>query len=224
MLNTFSLIALAALLLTPISAQSQVRRERQESEIERAARLARAGAGLRVGHWKLGLVSASTESSIPALEGWYQRGLDRHVSIETSIALWGRRETFTQSGGPLGGSTTQTVGTYVVPMLTSIQLHPFTGPEQRFEPFLRAGGGLALGIETRDGDGGSLVGGGEGVGTVLGFALQGGGGAAWRFSRAFGVSATVGYRWTHFTQELGGAREYKGYLADVGLFYRFQYR
>lgn len=221
------LLTLAALALNPTTARAQRERDRQESEVERQARLARAGAGLRVGHWALrGLrtTTGGTTSSVPALEGWHQRGLDRHVSLENSIALWGRREKVTQSGGPLGGTTTESVGTYVVPLLTSIQLHPFTGPEQRLEPFLRAGAGFAIGIENREGSGGSLFGGGAGTSTVIGFALQGGGGVSWRFARAFGMSGTVGYRWTHFGERLGGLREYKGLLADVGLFYRFQYR
>jgi hypothetical protein len=83
---------------------------------------------------------------------------------------------------------------------------------------------VALGVETREGSGGSLFGGSAGTATVFGVAVQAGAGVSWRFSRAFGLSGTGAYRWTHFGEPLGGLREYKGLVADVGLFYRFQYR
>jgi hypothetical protein len=221
-------LALVLVACLPTISLSQVTPPRPESAAERDARLGRAGAGVRIGHWAVrGLREASgatSEPIIPSIEAWHQRGIDRHVSLDNSLAVWGRRETVTHSGGITGGTTQETVSTFVVPMFTSVALHPFTGADQPFEPFVRAGAGIAVGIENRSGSGGALFGGGGGTTMVLGFALQGGGGVAWRFSRAFGLSATAGYRWTHFTENLGGIREYKGVLADLGLFYRFQYR
>jgi hypothetical protein len=220
--------ALAATLFVIPVAAAAAQNTRAESEVERDARLLRSSAGLRVGSWAVrGLRDASggAASTLPAVEGWYQRGLDRHVALESSVAFWGREETLMQAGTITQPETREKVATYIIPMLTSVALHPFTGPEQAIEPFIRAGGGLALGIEQRSGTGGTLFGsGGDGTSMIVGFALQGGAGISWRFSQAFGATAGANYRWTRFSGEVAGRDAYRGAVLDVGLSYRFQYR
>lgn len=164
--------------------------------------------------------SGTTSSSIPDFEAYWQKGLDRHLAIETGVGLWHR----TQSSG--SGASAETVGTFIVPLLTTIKLYPFTGPEQAFEPFVSAGAGFAVGLEKDNTVSGGLLGGGggsSGLNLIAGIGLRGGAGVEYRFSRAFGVSATVDYQWVPFAQDVGGQSNYKGFGLSGGLTYRFQY-
>lgn len=183
----------------------------------------RTGAGLRIGGWmvsNLASPSGTTSSSIPDFEAYWQKGLDRHLAIETSAGLWHRQQT---SGS---GATAETIGTFVVPLLTTIKLYPFTGPEQALEPFVSAGVGFTVGLEKDNTVSGGLLGGGNansGLNLVAGVGVKGGAGVEYRFSRAFGVSAALTYQWVLFAQDVGGQGDYKGFGLFGGLTYRFQY-
>ncbi|MBI1722886.1 MAG: hypothetical protein HYR48_03130 [Gemmatimonadetes bacterium] len=191
-------------------------------EIERRARRARQGAGIRIGTWQvtgLAEVSGATYSTMPALEGYFQKGLDRHLAIESSAGLWRRSQ---RSGT---GTSAEDIGSILIPMLTAIKLYPTTSPEQPFEPYLTAGVGFTIGVDSRNTVSGGLLGGGGGSGTVIiaGVGLKGGGGFEYRFSQAFGFSGTVGYQYVRFFDPVGGELTYKGFHAFGGMTYRFQY-
>jgi hypothetical protein len=196
---------------------------------ERRAKEMRRGAGVRVGVWDvrgLGEVSGARVSESPLFEGYFQKGLDLHLALENTVAVYRREQRITRPGGIGGGTVEEKVAAYVVPQFTSVKLYPFTRPEQRFEPYISGGAGLTIGIDDREnsGSGGLLGGGGEsGTGFVAGFGLKGGVGMELRFSEAFGAAAGGRYQWVRFFGELAGERTYRGLGADVGLTYRFQY-
>ena len=195
---------------------------------ERQAQLARRGGGLRIGMWDVrgpDVPAGGRESETPLFEGYVRKGLDAHLALENSVGFWRYRQTITTTGGPLGGAATSRVDAYVVPQQTSIVFFPVTRPDQRFEPFLRAGIGVTLGIEDRKGEGGGLFGtAGEGVSMVVGFGATGGGGIEWRLGEALGISASGRYQWVRFLEELAGSETFQGLGADVGITYRFQFR
>lgn len=202
---------------------------RRPLDPERQAELARRGGGIRVGTWAVRgpeVPEGGSESETLAFEGYVRKGLDAHLALENSVGFWRYRQVITTtSGGVLGGTSTSRVDAYVVPQQTSIVFFPVTRPDQRIEPFLRAGLGLTLGIEDRKGEGGGLFGaGGDGISMVVGFGATGGGGVEWRLTDALGISASGRYQWVRFLQELAGSETYQGVGADVGITYRFQFR
>jgi hypothetical protein len=199
----------------------------QESQTEEQARLARRGAGIRVGLWDvrgLAEVTSAEYSETPLFEGYLQHGLDRHLAMQNSIGFWRRTQEIESSGG-LGGTTQESVKSYVVPQFTSIRFFPVSGPDQMLEPYLEGGAGISLGIDDRSTSSGGLlgVGGGSGVVIVIGFGFKLGVGAEWRFSDALGLSGGGRYQWMRFLEDLGGARTYRGFAGEVGITYRFQY-
>lgn len=186
-----------------------------DPEYVEQAQIARRGAGLRIGMWALDTddedEAVADADEWPYLEGYFQRGLDRHLAIESTLGLQ-RRTIQEESGGIIGEPTTTEVTAYVVPLLTAIKLYPLTGPEDRVEPYVAAGGGFAFGIED-----------GEGTGIQTGFGLKGEAGLEVRFSQAFGLGLRGGYQWIRFGDEIGGLDTYKGFGGGIGLTYRFQY-
>jgi hypothetical protein len=198
-------------------------------DLEKRARLARRGGGVRVGTWDVrGLTSTSgaAVARTPAFEGYMRRGLDLHLAIEHSVGVWRRTQSVTQtSSNPLGGTTTSTstLETYVIPQFTSISFFPITRPEHRFEPYVKAGAGFAVGVEDRTGSGGGLFAGG-GASLVPGYGLSGGAGLELRLSNALGLTGAGRYQWIRFFQELSSERTYEGFGAEVGVTYRFQFR
>jgi outer membrane protein W len=214
---TFLVIALGA------AAGSVSAQQRAESPQEAAARLARQGAGLQFGVWSVqGVARPGIDASTwPFIDGYFQRGLDRHLAVESTAGLWRREETETRSGG-LGGTTTTTRTTYVVPLLTGLRFYP-TAPGTRIEPFVSGAIGFALGIEDNQGAAGALLGGGGGTRVETGFGFRGSGGVELSLGRAFGASAAAGYQWLRFGNPVGATDGYRGVRATVGLVYRFQY-
>jgi hypothetical protein len=197
------------------------------SDLEKRARLARRGGGVRVGTWDVRGLTATSGTAVsrtPAFEGYMRRGLDLHLAIEHSVGVWRRTQSVTEgSSGPLGGESTSTLETYVIPQFTSIAFFPITGPEQRVEPYLKAGAGFALGVEDRTGSGGGLFTGG-GASLVPGYGLSASTGVELRLSNALGLTGAGRYQWIRFFQELSSERTYEGFGAEVGVTYRFQFR
>ena len=216
--------ALASILILSLSVSALA--HAQEDDPERAATLKRRGAGLRVGAWwvqDLPQVSDAEYSQWPSFEGYFQKGLDLHLTIETTLGLWRRSQEIEESG--LGGGE-QRVQSFVIPAFTALKMYPFTRPADRLEPYLTAGVGLALGVDDRETSGSDLLGLGVGSGTALltGFGFKLGAGFDWNFGSAFGLSANGRYQWIRFSEELGGKRTYRGLGAEAGITYRFQFK
>jgi hypothetical protein len=211
--------------VSPLLGQDHDRQVRPDSmdQVEHRVKRMREGAGLRVGSWmvsNLATPSGASSSALPEFEAYWQKGLDRHLAIETSAGLWHRQ----QSAG--SGPSAETTGSFVIPLLTTIKLYPFTGPDQQLEPVVAAGVGFAMGLERQSTVTGGLLGGGSassGVNLVAGFGLKGGAGLEYHFGRAFGISVGAAYQWVLYAQNVGGQSDYKGFGIFGGLTYRFQY-
>lgn len=212
--SMFAFVLLAVLLLVPFALEAQER-----AEVETAAERARRGAGLRVGGWLtsgLGTVDGARYSTTPHFEGWFQRGLDRHIAIESTVSVW-RREQEREN---------ERASTYVVPIFTSVKFFPGRGPDERLQPYMLGGGGLGLGIDDRENTGGGLLGLGGGGGTSIstGFGFKGGAGLDLWLGSALGMTLGGRYQWLRFLDgSPGGERTYKGTVIDLGVTYRFQY-
>jgi hypothetical protein len=209
----------AAITFAPLAAQTT-----PESEQEREARLARSGAGLRVGFWNVANLREAenaTTSTWPYIEGYFQRGLDRHLAIESSIGLYRRQERIEGTSGPLGTAPSTTTA-YIVPLLTSVKFYPFTQPGAALEPHVLAGVGFALGIEDQEGGSGGLL---RSPGTVVvtGFGARGGAGLDIRLGDTFGFSAGAGYQWIRFSDPVGGLETYAGPTFTTVLTYRLRF-
>lgn len=235
MLSTVARVILSGLLLAPLAiADAQLVpsgdsvRAAGTLDPERRAYLARRGGGVRAGVWNVSepdAVSGSEDSQTPAFEGYVRKGLDSHLALENSVGFWRHRQLVTTDGGALGGTTTSRIDAYVIPQQTSLMFFPFTRPDQRFEPFLRGGLGLTLGVEDRKGEGGGLFSAGDdGISMVVGLGATGGGGVEWRLGEAIGITASARYQYVRFLEELAGREIYQGVGADIGFTYRFQYR
>jgi hypothetical protein len=216
-----TLLAAAALSWAPLSAQNT-----GESDEERAARLARSGAGIRVGTWNvadLREVEDGSSSTWPYFEAYFQRGMDLHLVIESGIGLYRRQEEMPGTGGPLGTEPSTTTA-YILPLLTSVKFYPVTRPGAPVEPHVGAGIGFAIAIEDQEGGGGSLIGmRSPGTAMVTGFGAKGSGGVDVRLGGAFGASLGATYQWLRFSDPVGGIETYAGPAFTVGLTYRFRF-
>ena len=211
MTNGYSLAVVVGVLV--LGAAPAAAQEREEAvDPERRAQLMRQGAGLRLGAWWVqDREDEARVSRWPYMEGYFQRGLDLHLALESTLSVWRQRR-------PLDGGGR--VDSYAVPLFTSLKFYP-TRPESALEPFVLAGLGLALGIEDRAGEG--LLGPTGGTSVTTGFGLRGGTGLEWRFGRAFGLHLAVAYNWLRFSDRLDGEDGYRGPVATGGLVYRFQF-
>lgn len=209
---------LLALLLVPAGLYAQKPQLTDSATLrENAVKRQRQGAGLRAGTWQttgLAVVAGASYSTLPMLEGYWQKGLDQHVAIETSGGFWGRTQR--DSNGR--------VSSFAVPMLTSIKLYPATTVADQMEPFISAGGGITIGVDDETGaTGGLFSGGSSGTALIIGLGLKGGAGIEYHAGRAFGLQAGINYQWIHFLNPVGGNSDYKGPVIYGGLTYRFQY-
>lgn len=208
------LLVCLLILSVPLALEAQIRGD-LETEAERARR----GAGLRVGGWLtsgLPTVDGADYSTSPHFEGWYQRGLDRHIAIESTVSVW-RREQLRD---------TERATTYIIPLITSVKFFPGVGPENQVQPYLLGGGGLGLGIDDRENTSEGLLGlgGGGGTSVATGFGLRGGAGADLWLGRSLGITVGGRYQWLRFLDgSPGGERTYQGTVVDLGVTYRFQY-
>lgn len=209
-------LALSTGLARTLRAQS----DSSETALERRVKRERTGAGVRAALWTVPTIGTAANSSWPMLEGYFQKGLDEHLVVETSGGVWLRRL------GSAGGAEKLVA----VPLLTQIKLYPFTTPSQHLEPFISGGLGVTLGFDLNAGAGGGglLGGGGSGGGTqtTFGIGVKGAGGVEYRLGRAFGVSGFVGYQYIYFLNPItstGNTSSLAGVLAGVGVTYRYQF-
>ncbi len=213
-----------AMCITGATASAAAQDKSPESEAEKQARLARKSAGVIVGTW--GQIDSpaggsTTVSDSPIGVGYFRKGIDKHLALETTVGVW-RRVVETPATGGLGGSSGGSTSAILLPQFTSLKLFPFTGPDQAFEPYMSAGAGLTLGFQSQSGSGG-LLGGGGGSGLIVGVGASGGAGVEWRLSKAFGLAAGGHYTYIQFFDNLAGQKMYRGTGANLGLTYRFQY-
>ena len=197
------LILILAVALAPARALAQ------------ADAMARRGAGVRAGVWNVRDPGAelTTYSVGPHFEGYFQRGLDQHVAIESTAGVWRRTSTTIQ---PSTGNLVDT-DTYVIPLFTSIKIFPFTTIESRLEPFVLAGVGFALGI---DAVGDNAIGGG-GSTIATGFGFKSGAGLELHLNDVFGLVLGARYQWISYGEALGGSEKYSGIGFEGGFTYRF---
>jgi hypothetical protein len=214
----------AALALVAMPSVAHAQNKEPESKVEEQARLARKSAGVIFGTWSLidsPAGGTTTVEDSPLGIGYFRKGIDKHLALETTVGIW-RRVVSTPASGGLGGSSGGKTTVILLPQFTSLKLFPFTGPEAMFEPFISAGAGFTLGFISQSG-GGGLVGGGGGSGLVPGIGASGNAGVEWRFSNAFGLSAGGHYSYIQFFDDIAGERMYRGTGLTLGITYRFQY-
>lgn len=206
-------------------ASAQDKDKKKETSAEEKARLARRGAGLVIGSWAMVDDPASgstTTSDSPIGEGYFRKGMDQHLALETSAGVW-RRVITTPASGGLGGSSGGSTTAVLIPQMTSIKLYPFTTPSSKAEPFLSGGLGIVIGIQSQSGSGG-LLGGSGGVSQMLvGFGGGTAAGFEWKLGNSFGILADFHYTYLQFFDELAGEKLYRGTGVKAGLTYRFQY-
>ncbi|HEX7938224.1 MAG TPA: outer membrane beta-barrel protein [Gemmatimonadaceae bacterium] len=212
-----------ALSLTSRASSAQ---DKSKSSVEEQASIARRGAGLVVGTWSLvdnpATGNATTDDS-PIGEGYFRKGLDKHLALETTFGVWRRVITDPGTSGPFGSPGGKTT-VYLVPQMTSLKLYPFTTPQNALEPFISGGAGFTIGITSQSG-GGGLVGGSSGgvTGMTAGIGGSLAAGVEWRFSEAFGLTGGWHYTYIQFFDKLAGEEMYRGTGVTAGLTYRFQY-
>lgn len=178
---------------------------------------ARRAAGLRAGIWKVDVAVVDQVTRSPQFEAYYQRGLDRHLALESSFGLW-RVKTAVAAGDPEAPPVE--TRTYIAPLLTSIKYYPLTGPVAALEPYLMAGIGFAFGVEDESeraiGGGGTTVVTGIGLRVAVGLEMALGG--------PLGIAAAGKYQWVYFGEELINTKHtFSGVGVEGGVTYRLQF-
>lgn len=223
MMRTSSgLVAAAATVLALHGAYAQ---DTTRTSVEAKAGLARRGAGIMIGTWSMvddPATGGATTSDSPVAEGYFRKGIDKHLAIETAAGVW-RRVIETPASGGIGGSAGGKTSVILIPQMTSIKLFPFTTPEDAVEPFVSGGVGFTLGFQSESGGGGLLGAGGGATGLIVGIGASAAAGIEWRFSDAFGLAVGGHYTYTQFFDDLAGERMYRGTGLKAGITYRFQY-
>lgn len=218
-------LSAAAVILAVTSPLVAQDKDKPRSAAEEKANLARKGAGIIFATWGLlddPATGSSTSDDSPVLEGYFRKGLDKHLAIETTVGVWRRVITDPGTGGPFGTAGGKTT-VLLFPQITSIKLFPFTTPESKMEPFISGGAGFTIGLVSESGSGG-LVGGSGGVtGLTAGVGGRLTGGVEWKLGDSFGLAAGGHYTYIHFFDSLAGEQMYRGTGITVGLTYRFQY-
>jgi len=221
-----TLVATLGVFTLALAAPSVGAQERQLSDAEERARLERRGAGARIGFWSVGglrEVPDARYGKSALFEGYFQHGLDRHLALQNSVGFWRRSQEIVVSA--IGGPRRESIDSYVIPMFTALRFFPATSPGEEFEPYVEGGVGVALGVDDRSTSASDPLGAGDGSGIAmgLGVGLKAGVGAEWRFSPALGLALGGRYQWLRFLGDLGGESLYRGFGAEVGLTYRFQF-
>lgn len=210
------------------AAEEEETEPKRSRDPERRAKLDRRGAGLRIGNWlveDLEKVEGGEYDETPSFEGYFQKGLDLHLTLESTLGLWRRTQETVDPDG-LGGSKRERVRSYIIPAFTAIKFFPLTRPGDPVEPYVNAGIGFGFAIEDEKTET-NIIGGGTSTSGntnfLGGFGFKIGTGLDWWFSQAFALTGGARYQWIRFGQEVGGEQTYKGYAFDAGIAYRFQY-
>jgi hypothetical protein len=194
---------------------------------EALTRRARNSGGLQGGAWQVADLSAApggTDSHTASIEGWFQKGLDLHLAIETTLGFWQRTQTVTQSG-TLGTQSQTEMQSYFVPTLTTLKLYPATLPSAPLEPYIAAGAGPVLEMDHQKVTSTDpTVPAGETSSLHTGLGLVAGAGLEWNPGGPFGATAGGRYQWATFGESAGGRRMYRGPGFSAGVIYHFQYK
>jgi opacity protein-like surface antigen len=192
------------------------------------AKRARGGGGLRVGTWQvIGLDEPGAPSSTEtvAAEGWYQKGFDIHIALESTLGFWQRTQAVTEAGSVVGTGTDRKIQTYLVPTISTLKLYPATRPSSPLEPYLAAGVGVVFGIDHEDvSTTDPIVAPGTTNTFHTGLGIQTGAGLEWNSPSAFGLTVGGRYQWASFAEAVGGKALYRGPAYFGGVTYRFQYQ
>ncbi len=222
MTRTLTVVAVSLLALGAASARAQdTTRTPEEARASRARR----GAGIMIGTWSMvddPATGGATTSDSPVAEGYFRKGIDKHLALETSVGIW-RRVVEAPASGGLGGSAGGRTTAILIPQMTAIKLFPFTAPGDAVEPFIAGGVGFTLGFQSESGGGGLLGGSGGATGLIVGVGASASAGVEWKLGEAFGVAVGGHYTYTQFFDDLVGERMYRGTGVKAGLTYRFQY-
>lgn len=206
-------LVLAALLASASAGSAQQRR----GPMGRGA--VRHSVALGFGYWDVtseAPPAGVTQRDAPLYTLSFERGLRPHSAVETTIGLWRRVLETDARTGVFGGGSSQKISTYLVPLTVGAKLYPFTTAISPVEPFGLVGAGLVVGIDhskpgTLEGSGGTNF--------VSGFGLRAGAGIQARLGRVFGLAVRGGYLWTHFGADVGVARTFRGFHADIQAIY-----
>ena len=196
-------------------------------DIEASTKRARGGGGVRAGDWQVHELedpANGSSSETITVEGWFQKGLDLHLAVESTLGFWQRIQNSTQPGA-LGTESRRELNTYLVPTLTSLKVYPLTLPSSPLEPFLAAGVGAVLAIDQEKVTSTDpLVPSGSAAAFHSGLGIQTGVGMDLNTGSPFGFTLVGRYQWATFGEKVGGEALYRGFAANAGLTYRFQYR
>jgi len=182
---------------------------------------ARDGAGLQVSSWQPDEPAGFRNDQTIAFHGYFQKGLDQNLAWENTLGYWRQTSTWTETQ-LLGGTTTHERKTHLVPALTALRVYPLTTSTNRIEPYLSAGVGPVLGFQQEKSSGNLAPADANTLHTGLG--TRAGVGVDIQTSEAFGLTVGGHFESASFSEDMAGERLYRGWGADVGLVYRFQYR
>lgn len=186
--------------------------------------LSRGGAGLRVGTWEVyGLETPPTGRSweTVCVEGYFQKGLDQHLAVESTIGFW-QRDLQTTEPGAVTGQINSNMQTYLIPTMSALKIYPMGHSSSPLQPYLLGGVGFVLGIEREQvSSSDPLVQSGEFNALQTGLGLQSGGGIEWNTGGPFGLALGARYQWASFAKEVGGKSMYRGPGITGGVTYRF---
>jgi opacity protein-like surface antigen len=195
--------------------------------IESQASRARGGAGLRVGIWQVRDLAdppSGTASESANYEGWFQKGLDLHLVLESTLGFWQRTESSTEPG-PLATETKRDVNTYLVPAMTAVKLYPVTRPSSPLEPYVSAGVGAVMRIQRNQvSSTDPMVLPVDETSIQTGLGIQTGAGVDWNPPGPFGVRLGGQYQWASFGENTPGTKLYRGPGVSVGVTYHFRYQ
>jgi len=211
------LCALLALVVGVSAARAAGSTDDVASQSERA----RNGAGLQISSWQPDKPAGFRNDQTIAFHGYFQKGLDEHLAWENTLGYWRQTTSWTETQF-LGGTTTHELQTHLVPALTALRLYPLTTSATRFEPYVSAGVGPVLGFQQEKSSGSLTSANANSMHTGLG--TRAGVGVDIRTSEAFGLTVGGHFESASFSEDMAGERLYRGWGADVGLVYRFQYR
>jgi len=215
--QVFRLSLLLALVVCASAARAAGPAYGAEAESQRA----RNGAGLQISSWQPDKPAGFQNDQTMAFHGYFQKGLDQHLAWENTLGYWRRKSSWSETQ-PIFGTTTHELQTHLVPALTALRLYPLTLSSNLIEPYVSAGVGPVLGFQQQKSEG-SLAPANENT-THAGLGTRAGVGVDFRASEAFGLSVGGHFESASFGDDMAGERLFRGWGADVGLVYRFQYR